>query len=156
MFGLYTGLWIAGQPVTSLLCPIAWTQYSSTSTHGVSIFKHLQPMTLLFIKLHRSFLCKTTQTGGNSLREEPRWRWLWAGRGGSRRWGWEAESGRRSGIFLASSRWNCQVCSTPRRHTCMRHRGQMGLVNEKVHRVFLHICFHSKWRRLCLSGFTIR
>lgn len=62
----------------------------------------------------------------SSLMEGLHWKWLWAGKGGSRRWGWEAGFGLRSGI--TSSHWSCQVYSTQRYHTCSRHRVRRGLI----------------------------
>lgn len=70
--------------------------------------------------------CQTVPTMVSSLREGLHWKWLWAGKEGSRRWGWEAGSGLRSGI--TSSHWSCQVYSTQRCHTCSRHRVRRRLI----------------------------
>lgn len=57
------------------------------------------------------------------IKAELRWTSQWAGRGGSRRWGWEAGFGPRSGISSASSRRSCRVYNTPRCHICRRQKG---------------------------------
>lgn len=55
------------------------------------------------------FPFKPPEPEASSLREEPHWKWLWAGREGSRRSGWVAGFEPRPGLFLASSQRCCQI-----------------------------------------------
>lgn len=56
------------------------------------------------------------------FKEGLHWKWLWAGKGGNRRSGWEAGSELRSGI--TASHWSCQACSTQRCRICVGHSGR--------------------------------
>lgn len=97
----------------------------------------------LFFRTHsksQSLSLKSSSPGLSSLREEPHWTWRWAGRGGSRRWGWEAEFGPRSGIFLASSPSSCRVYSTLRCHIYAGHSETGGLAQQL--REYKHASLH--------------